>query len=98
MRQGNGGVIESNRVFAWIALGTAALLMVLLLATQAGSADWGPFDFVAAGVLIFGAGAAFVMAARIMPGRRLLVGLLVAAAFAYLWAELAVGVFTDWGS
>ncbi|MFU8895736.1 MAG: hypothetical protein ACNA8J_05065 [Gammaproteobacteria bacterium] len=49
--------------------------------------------------LLLGMGSLFVLLARKMPRKyRWVVGGLVAAAFLYLWAELAVGVFTNLGS
>ena len=92
--------IARNSVFAWIALATCALLLIPLGAMQFTTAiNWGVADFVVMGILLFAAGSAFVLAARkVLPKHRLLVGVLVLAAFLYVWAELAVGIFTNLGS
>lgn len=86
-----------NSAFAWIALGSCVLLLVPLAFMQFTTAvNWGAADFIVMGILLFVAGSAFVLVARkVSPRRRLLVGALVLAAFLYIWAELAVGIFTD---
>jgi hypothetical protein len=61
--------------------------------------NWGVEDFVIMGGLLFAAGSAFVLVARkVRPKRWWVVGALVAVAFIYVWAELAVGIFTNLGS
>ena len=92
--------IARNAVFAWIALVACALLLIPLGAMQFTPAiNWGVGDFAVMGVLLFAAGSAFVFAARNLPPKYwLAVGVLVVAAFLYVWAELAVGIFTNLGS
>lgn len=92
--------IARNRVFAWIALAACALLLIPFVAMRFTPAvNWGVADFAVMGVLLFGAGSTFVLAARRVPPKyRLAVGALVVAAFLYVWAELAVGVFANLGS
>jgi hypothetical protein len=75
---------------------TAVLLLVPLVAMQfSGEVNWAPGDFVAAGMLFFGAGMAYVLATRRARTTRqmLVVGMLVLAVLALIWAELAVGLF-----
>ena len=106
-------ILAQNRLFIWIALATALILLMPFLAMQfdwqppdPGSSEstdqgvnWTIGDFVAAGILLFGAGSLFVLAARRVPPRyRVPVGVAVAAVLFYVWAELAVGVFTNIGS
>jgi hypothetical protein len=57
-------------------------------------------DFVIAGALLFGTGVVFVLVARKTQNsrHRIAIGVVLAAAFLYLWVELAVGIFTNWGS
>ena len=60
---------------------------------------WDPIDFLVMGSLLFGTGSLFVVVAkRVAPAYRVMVGLAFLAAFLYVWAELAVGIFTDLGS
>jgi peptidoglycan/LPS O-acetylase OafA/YrhL len=79
-----------------VALATGLLLLVPLAAMQVtGEVSWGVFDFVAAGVLLFGAGAAMVLARRRFgqPVQRWLAIAAIALLFCLVWAELAVGLF-----
>jgi hypothetical protein len=56
--------------------------------------NWGLFDFVFAGALIFGTGLTYVLVARRGGNMayRFAVGLALAAAFLLVWINLAVGV------
>jgi hypothetical protein len=99
MRNTNTNVIAQNRIFVWIALATAGVLLIPLVAMQfTEEVNWTVGDFIVAGLLLFGAGSLFVLAARMAPRYRLVLAVLFAAALAWLWVELAVGLFTDWGS
>lgn len=93
-------LLLDNRVFAWLALATGVLLLIPLIAMQfTAEVDWDATDFIVMGGLIFTAGSVFVLIARQVNGKhRLPAALLVAAGFLYVWAELAVGIFTDWGN
>lgn len=82
------------------ALIVAALTMLLLMIPAvamlfSSEFNWGSEDFLAAGGLIFGGGMAYVLAARFVrtSRQRLVIGLLVLAGIALIWAELAVGIF-----
>ena len=89
-----------NSVFIWIALATGAILLLPLIAMQfTTEVKWDETDFIVMGSLLFGVTSLFVLAVRKAPRKhRLLIGCIFVAAFLYLWAELAVGVFTDLGS
>ncbi len=95
-----GNVVMRNVVFAWIALGTCLVLLVPLLAMQfTAEVDWTLVDFVVMGILVFGTGSLFVLAARKVPRKYWpALGAVFAAGFLYAWAELAVGIFTHLGS
>lgn len=83
-----------NSIFLWIALGTIVLLAVPFTAMQFTSeVVWTWFDFIVAGLLVFGTGAAFVLTARKIKKQYFLLALIFTAAFALIWAELAVGIF-----
>jgi len=92
--------IRRNSLFAWIALATGCVLLIPLIAMQLTTAvRWGPVDFLVMGALIFGTGSLFVLAARRLARKYWLpVGVLLALAFLYAWAELAVGIFANLGS
>ena len=95
MKQKATDVILQRSVFAWIGIATAAVLLVPLIAMQVSpEVRWDLKDFVVMGALLFGTGSLFVLVARRVPrGRRLIVGIIFAIAFLYVWAELAVGIF-----
>lgn len=86
---------NTYRSVAGFALATAFILLVPLLAMLfTGEVAWDLADFVFAGVLIFGTGLTYVLAAR-KAGNiayRAAVGVALAAAFILIWATGAVGV------
>lgn len=100
MNMTQNSIITRNSVFAWLALATGGLLLVPAVAMQFTSeVNWGAADFAVMGALIFGMGSLFVLVARRVPRRfRVAVGVVFALALCYIWAELAVGIFTDLGS
>ncbi len=93
-------VVSPYRAFVWVALATCALLCIPLVAMQFTSeVNWTVGDFVVMGILLFGAGSIFVLVSRrVAPKYRVLTGALVLIGLLYVWAELAVGIFTDLGS
>jgi peptidoglycan/LPS O-acetylase OafA/YrhL len=92
--------MSQNRIFIWIALATGAVLLIPFIAMQLSTdVKWDETDFIVMGALVFGAASLFVLTARRTPRRQwLLIGGIYMAAFLYIWAELAVGVFTNLGS
>jgi len=77
-----------------LALGTALLLLIPLVAMQfTTKVNWTPADFLVAGLLLFGAGLAYVLVARLGSNGsyRLGVGVAVAAGLLLVWGNLAVG-------
>lgn len=93
-------IITRNTVFAWIALTTCLVLLVPLLVMQFTAAvNWGLMDFVVMGSLLFGTGSTFVLVIRKVPRKYwLAIGVAFAVTLLYVWAELAVGLFTHLGS
>jgi hypothetical protein len=90
----------TRRVTVW-AIIVALILLVPLVAMQfTDEVNWTRSDFVVAGVLLFGSALIYELGTKNMTNtnNRLAVGIAVAAVLLWLWAELAVGVFTDWGS
>lgn len=92
--------LHRNSVFGWIALATGVLLLIPLIAMQySEEVVWDETDFIVMGILLFGMGSVFVLLSRRAPRRnRLFIGFGCAAVFLYVWAELAVGIFTTLGS
>mgnify|MGYP001824478827 CR=1 FL=1 len=93
-------LIFRNSIFIWIALATVAILLIPFVAMQFTSeVSWDETDFVVMGSLLFGMSSLFVWVARkVSHRRRVLIGIVFLAAFVYIWAELAVGEFTHFGS
>ena len=91
--------IVHNKVLIWVALATGFVLLVPLLTMRfTDEVAWTLLDFVTAGTLVFGAGLVFVLASRTMPKYRAITGIALAVSLIYVWAELAVGIFTTRGS
>ena len=93
----NDDVIMQNKVFAWLGLGIGLILLIPLIAMQfTNEVNWDVKDFIVMGFLLFTTATLFVLVSRRVPRRRrVVVGFAVAAVFVYVWAELAVGVFTN---
>jgi hypothetical protein len=84
-----------RRQLLYVALGTAALLLIPLIAMQfTEEVDWTPFDFFAMGVLLFGTGLTYVLLTRTsgQTSYRLAVGVAVGAGLILTWMNLAVGL------
>lgn len=78
-----------------IVLVTAALLLIPLVAMQfTAEVNWTASDFVIMGVLLLGTGLLLQFAANKLRTRksRLITSGLIAFAFLFVWAELAVGL------
>ena len=99
---GHGGNAHGNgKGWLRVVLGTAAILLVPLVAMRfTGEVNWTASDFLAAAVLLLGAGSVLELLLRRLSNRRqrLLTAGLLGLAFLYVWAELAVGVFFGFGS
>lgn len=93
-------LVTRNSIFIWIALAAGLILLIPLIAMQFTSdVSWDETDFIVMGLLIFGAASLFVLIARAVPRKhRAIIGILCVLGFLYIWAELAVGIFTTWGS
>ncbi len=100
MNAGSSDPLLHNRVLEWIAFGTALVFSIPAIAMQfTDEVNWNAADFMVMGLLLFGTASLFVFVSRRAPRRRrAVIGIVFAAAFLYLWAELAVGVFTRLGS
>ena len=89
-----------NKVFAWVVAVTGGILCIPLVAMQFTSeVDWDVSDFIVMAVLLFCTGFTFVHVARVVPRKyRTLIGIVFLLGVLYIWAELAVGIFTNIGS
>jgi uncharacterized BrkB/YihY/UPF0761 family membrane protein len=74
----------------------AALVLLVPLAAMQFTTEvaWGLLDFAVAGALLVGTGTVYVVLANrtVQKRRRVVIGLVLAAALVLLWAELAVGI------
>jgi len=88
------------RPVAILALGTAALLMIPLIAMQfTGEVNWTFSDFVFAGLLLFGTGFSYILVTRILASRfvnsmiyRIAIGFALLTGLFMIWSNLAVGI------
>lgn len=99
MSHSESATLRSTTAFVRVAIITGLILLIPLIAMQFTDAvNWNIGDFVIMGAMLFTAGSAFVLISRRVPqNRRLVVGVVLAILFLWLWAELAVGIFTNWG-
>ena len=104
-------LIKQNRIFSYLAVVTVIILSIPFILmkfnlvkpnpnnTQDQGVNWSLSDFLIMGVLIFGISSLFVAVARLTPKKYIsVIGIGFLLAFLWLWAELAVGIFTSWGS
>ena len=88
-----------QRILLWGS--AAALLLLPLIVMQfTDEMNWDGSDFRIFGVMLAVACGGVELVARLTAKARYraLAAITIAAGFLWLWAELAVGVFTDWGS
>jgi hypothetical protein len=86
---------NAYRSVVGVALTTACILLLFLLAMLlTDEMNWGLFDFVFAGALIFGTGLTYVLVAGKggTTAYRFAVGIALAAVFLLIWLNLAVGI------
>ena len=82
-----------------IGLITLAILLVPLIAMQlTNNVNWSSSDFIVMGALIFTTGLLLDLVMRKAGKYKEIGAMAIIGLFLWLWAELAVGVFTNWGS
>lgn len=93
-------LMAKNSIFVWISLATVAMLLMVFAAMQfTAEVRWNEADFIVMGCLLLGTASLFVLVARRTARKhRMVIGMLFLAVFLYVWAELAVGIFTNLGS
>lgn len=95
VRENMAYTVMQNRNIVRIALATAFLLLIPLLAMQfTDEVVWTLADFAIAGALLFGTGLTYELVARKMDSvaYRFAIGVAVAAALILVWLNLAVGL------
>ena len=88
-------MMNHNKRLIIILLIAAMLMVIPLIAMQfTKEVNWGLFDFIIAGVLLFGTGLMCELAIRKITNVkiRMAICLTLLAALLFLWAELAVGI------
>ena len=89
-----------SRTLLWLVVATSVLLLIPLIAMQfTEEVNWSVADFAVMGLMLLVSGSLFVLVTSgTSRKRQLIVGSAIAMAFLYVWAELAVGIFTNVGS
>src|SRR4051812_20723011 len=84
-----------SRSIYWVALVTAAILSIPLLAMLfTNEVNWNVLDFIIMGILIFCTGFSYVLLTRYSPNiiQRAAVALAIGSTFLLIWVNLAVGL------
>lgn len=87
--------VQNLRLKAMLFSSLALLLLPLLAMQFSNEVNWSLFDFVVAGILLFGTSLIIELVFRTVRRRelRIILALLILAALLIVWVELAVGVF-----
>ena len=92
-------IFRQNKVFIWIVAATGLIVLIPLVAMQFNDdIVWSPFDFMILGVLLISISSLFVLAVRRTRNYRVVTAVAFVLLLVYVWAELAVGIFTNLGS
>lgn len=87
--------MKTTRPLIIFSIATALLLLPLIAMQFSNEVDWTAFDFLVAGILLFGTGLAIEFALRKTSNaktRLFAIGAILLVLF-LLWAEMAVGIF-----
>lgn len=90
----------SFNTFIWLGMAIGLILLVPFVAMQfTEQVYWDSTDFILMGSLLFVSAGVYLVAVKgVTRSRKIITAVAVAAVFLYIWAELAVGIFTNWGS
>ena len=86
----------NSRSLKTILISVVFILLIPFISMQfSDEVNWGPLDFVVAGVLLLSAGLIFDLVIRKIKNRnyRITIIIVLLLALLLIWAELAVGVF-----
>jgi hypothetical protein len=82
-----------------VAIGTLAILAIPFIAMQfTNEVNWTMSDFVIMGTIIFITGLLIELAIQKAGKYKVIAVIGIIVMFLWLWVELAVGLFTNWGS
>ncbi len=86
---------NNTRLIVILATATALLLVPLMAMQFTTEVDWGPFDFLIMGILLYGTGLTCELVMRKVKNttHRIILCFIILAILFLIWAELAVGVF-----
>lgn len=82
-----------------VVLVVAGILLIPLVAMQfTNEVNWTLSDFVVMGTMLFITGTLLDLAIRKAGKYKIIAAATIVVLFLWLWVELAVGLFTNWGS
>jgi hypothetical protein len=93
--------ITSGKYFSRLGLGIGIILLIPIIAMRfTDQVDWGLADFIVAGLILQSTGSLIWIVNRMIRTRnsRIWVSIAVFLGMIWVWMELAVGIFTSWGS
>jgi len=91
---------NKNSFIRIISLTSIALLIPLIAMQFSDDVHWSVADFIFAATFFIVAGLVFEFLVKKLKNKkqRIIAGVIAALFFAFLWAEFAVGIFTNLGS
>ena len=99
MKNKNTNFVTQNKSIIRIVGIPAVILMIPLIAMQFSSEwNWDATDFIIMGTLLVSAVLLYEVASRMAGKHKVMIAIAIILGVMYLWAELAVGIFTNWGS
>lgn len=87
-----------KRIFIILAIVLLILSLPLIAMQFTDEVNWDLFDFMVMGILIFSTGLLLDLVIKKAGKYRAIGAIIVILLFLYIWAESAVGIFTDLGS
>jgi len=93
-------ITSQKKPFLWVGIVTGLILLIPFFAMQfTDEVTWNMVDYIVMGLLLFSFGCFFILvSSKVHRKYRLAIGTLLVIVFLYIWAELAVGIFTTLGS
>lgn len=88
-------------ILTWLSVTIGLILLVPLGAMFfIEDVNWSVGDFIVMAALVFAVSALFVLVTKVVRSQpyRIALAIMLGLLFVWVWAELAVGVFMNWGS